>query len=350
MAAEHAPPPGGGAAGKPAPSVGDAGTARGESAAAQATSPTGDPVAARPDAAYGAGGATARGRRLLPSSPDLEHAPLLLGLDAAGGEHPQGPGYEDDEDLVGRMWGCVCGWRGTVRDISTRPFHPRVGDGGGLRRQRLARSDRDTRAELEDHLARSTPAPADPADAISPDVTSSIPATSVEDAAPQPLASGRPRGRRRRLTVPRDIPLAVPAVTVLPAAHDQVDGSEHHAPSEDHATSEPTVDPSEPDGSEAAPSSRGTSEPNDSLTHLKSAAGAHDGDAGEPSSVDLLEHAVARAEAARCEHAEAESALDGAVAAARKNGLSWRTIGRATGVGHREAAARWGPPGGGPSL
>ena len=85
-------------------------------------------------------------------------------------------------------------------------------------------------------------------------------------------------------------------------------------------------------------------------THLPPAAADHDPRTAEPSSVDLLENAVARAAAARCEHAEAESALDLAVAAARKNGLSWRTIGRATGVGHRAAATRWGPPGGGPSL
>ena len=54
--------------------------------------------------------------------------------------------------------------------------------------------------------------------------------------------------------------------------------------------------------------------------------------------------------AARAELAAAETALDAAVAAARADGASWRTIARATGVPHREAAARWGPESAGPSL
>lgn len=341
MAAEHAPPAGGGAADEPMPAIGDGGTAPGQTAA-EATRPS--LAAVQPAAVRGDGTAPARGRRLQPSGPALEHAPLLLGLDSAGGEHPQGGEHPDDEDLVGRVWGCVCGWRGAVRDVSTRPFHPRVGDGGGLRRQRLARSDRDTRGELEDHLARSAPAAADPADAVSPDVPTSIAATSVDSAAPHGPVSGRPRGRRRRLTVPRDAPLGVPAVTASSAAHEQVDGLE------DRASSEPTVDPRGPEHSNAAPFSPATSELYDSLTHLAPAAADHDAEAGEPNSVGLLANAVARAAAARRELAEAESILDDAVAAAREDGLSWRTVGRATGVGHREAAARWGPPGRGPSL
>ncbi|WP_018333413.1 hypothetical protein [Actinomycetospora chiangmaiensis] len=39
-----------------------------------------------------------------------------------------------------------------------------------------------------------------------------------------------------------------------------------------------------------------------------------------------------------------------AVEVAREAGASWRTVARRTGVSHREAAARWGDPSGGPSL
>ena len=46
----------------------------------------------------------------------------------------------------------------------------------------------------------------------------------------------------------------------------------------------------------------------------------------------------------------AEDALAHAVNAAREAGASWRTVARHTGVPHREAAARWGDPAGGPSL
>lgn len=344
MAAKHATPPGGGVGDDPLPKAGAAGRSGGIDAASRPAGALGAGRSGGTSGAAGAPGAPGRGSRLLPSGPALEHGPLLLGLDDDGGEHPQGADYEDDESLVGRMWGCGCGWRGTVRDITGRHFHPRVGDGGGLRRKRLARNDRDSRDELETHLVRSSAAPADP-----PTLPRAVPRPSAAPTTASHLPTGpaedgpRPRGRRRRLTVPRDTPLAIPPLFDVPSAPEI---NEAEAPSENGPSVELAVaEPTNPNTAQSSPDSGGVSTPPSRLAP----APAEDG-SGERGSVERLTEAATRAEAARVELVAADAALNAAVAAAREDGLSWRTVGRATGIGYREAAARWGPPGGGPSL
>ena len=289
-------------------------------------------------------GREGRGGRLRPAPPPVAHAPLLLGIDARGGEHPQGPEHADDESLTGRMWGCVCGWRGTVRDVSTRPFHPRVGDGGRLRRQRLARSDRDVRTEFESHLARA----ARPAAPLTlPDfATQATPAagsTSLSPAAGPVAGPGRdrPRGPRRRLTLPR-----------TPAGSTRT-GADGRPCAGARTDSTGLRDRGGPGGGgrqviRRAPS-RGS--------HLPVGVGG----AAEAASLaplgpddaarnEALAAAGDRARAARDELEAADAALDALVARAREEGIGLRSIARVTGVPHREAAARWGDPDDGSSL
>jgi hypothetical protein len=278
--------------------------------------------------------------RLRPPPPTRVHAPLLLGLDPDGGEHPQGPEAPDDERLVGRCWGCGCGWRGSVRDIATRHFRPQVGDGGGLRRKRLARADRDARAELDAHLA-STAAPAAPA-------TEAAAALRDRTGEAGEGAQGR-KLRRRRLTLPRTTPdgLSTPAAAPATATSTGAAPNLSHPPAAvpDNAPecpappAEPTAEPGTAPGLvelEAPQSGEGAlaaAEPPAAGAPTPPARGA-----GE----DALAAAATRAQQARGELHAAEAALEAAVAAAREDGASWRTIARATGVPHREAAARWG--------
>ncbi len=298
-----------------------------------------------------------RGRLRPPPAPT--HAPLLLGIDPAGREHPQSPADPDDESLVGRCWGCVCGWRGPVRDVATRHFHPRVGDGGGLRRRRLARADRDARAELEHHLAAATATPPAPAAPTAP-VATATGSTSTAPAAPNGAA---PRRRRRRLTLPRTISeLDPPDATSEPEQAAEPHRDEPPRPPLRPAPEPlPTAPPGPPSVEEAADASRPAPdvtdpdpEPGPDLTGGRARDRAHEPfPTGTPSAgvgEDELAAAAERARSARAELAAAESALDAVVAAARAAGASWRTIARATGVPHRDAAARWDPAGAGPSL
>ena len=317
--------------------------------AARATGRGAGPAAPRSPRAAGRG---ERGR-LRPPPPAEVHAPLLLGLDAEGVEHPQGPEDPDDESLVGRCWGCACGWRGTVRDVATRHFRPQVGDGGGLRRRRLARADRDARSELEHHLAATTPLP----------MASSIPAVAaaVSPRGASADATGRARGPRRRLTLPRTTPPDSDASTPAPPPAGDATSIEPppaaHLPAEEPAIKPGPQPPTEPDQTtDRALTTAADAEPqpaaggrtggvlDETATPAPAAAAGAGADQG------ALAAAATRAAAARAELAAAETALNAAVAAARADGASWRTIARATGVPHREAAARWDPESAGPSL
>lgn len=298
------------------------------------------------------GGAAARnpkagerpgGPRLQPPPPE-QHAPQLLGIDAAGAEHPQGFGEPDDESLIGRVWGCVCGWRGQPRDVTTRQFHPQVGDGGSLRRRRLARADRDARPELEAHLAAARPAAAPSAAAP--------PAPPPQRERERFRASSPPR---RRLTLPRVPDNPAPA-SITPTSETSTgsgagleaqawaQGAEDvRAPDADHYRTDlraaRKADPAAAaPGEPAAFSPDGGPDPRDRAPAERGAV------------ADALSAAAAQTRQARDELAVAEQALDAAVAAARRDGASWRSIGRATGIPHRAAAARWGPPRAGPSL
>jgi hypothetical protein len=313
-------------------------------------------AAPTPDRAAGGhpGPAAARerpgGSRLRPPAPNAQpHAPRLLGIDPAGAEHPAGPGDPDDESLVGRCWGCVCGWRGRRRDITARHFHPQVGDGGSLRRRRLARADRDARPELEAHLAGAR-APQHPAagpagtDPGGPADGRGDPDPSIDAATADAERLHAPRPPRRRLTLPRAAP------------NDPTTGN----PSSDAVAAPPVVGPhSPPRAAHVAPETgSGTVEHAGRAENDLVAAAAPPpldppedlAGAGRRTADDPLSAVSARVRRARDELAAAEQALDAAVAAARRDGASWRSIGRATGLPHRRAAARWGPPSSGPSL
>ena len=301
-----------------------------------------------------------RGRLRPPPAP--AHAPLLLGLDAAGGEHPQGPDDPDDQALVGRCWGCVCGWRGRVRDVATRHFRPQVGDGGGLRRRRLARADRDTRGELENHLAATAPPP----------LASTPPAVAAASPrVPGGEATGRARGPRRRLTLPRTTTLdgdpLIPAPAPAPTPADERGGIETPGPAPAPATEPEALPLPQPPAApirdtSSAPTTAGAEPPPDPddrnggghldqpTTPAPARAAAPGSGSGEDTLTANLTSAATRARAARADLDAAETALDAAVAAARADGASWRTIARATGIPHRDAAARWDPEGAGPSL
>ncbi len=304
----------------------------------------------------------------------MVHAPLLLGLDPAGAEHPQGPGDPDDEDLTGRVWGCTCGWRGTARDITARHFRPRVGDGGGLRRQRLARADRDARGELEAHLAASTPEPdpAPPAGAARSLVPAPPRAARAADRGDPRLVTAAPRVRRRRLTLPRPSPGAADDHAPTPTP-DPGPGSGRPPENPDPAPAVPPPSPSAPATAEtsapgppatsdqARPRAAGAALPAEQQDHAEredhggedsttGAASATAGPTGPDAAERILAAAADRTRAAREELAAAEHALEAAVTAAREQGASWRTIARLTGIPHREAAARFGEGAGGSSL
>ena len=297
----------------------------------------------------GESGREGLGGRLRPAPPPVAHAPLLLGLDTEGGEHPQGPEHADDESLTGRLWGCVCGWRGTVRDVSTRPFHPRVGDGGRLRRQRLARSDRDARTELEAHLARATRPAALPAPPVP-----AVPGTPTpESVRPSPMVGtitepgrDRPRGSRRRLTLPRTPATSDPAPTPATAGPTPA-GERTPAASITEEAQDPTA------GATAGADSGGVtylSAAGEGPRWAASLASSEADDAVPGARDEALAAAAERARAARDELHAAAAALNTLVARAREHGASWRSIARATGVPHREAATRWGDRTDGPSL
>ena len=290
----------------------------------------------------GEAGREGRGGRLRPAPPPMAHAPLLLGFDPEGGEHPQGPEHADDETLTGRAWGCGCGWRGAVRDVSTRPFHPRVGDGGGLRRQRLARSDRDSRAELEFHLAGvarpsslTAPPAAPTATTDGPDMGPVLGPATGPEAIP---GRGRPRGLRRRLTLPRTPATAEPARTPTAAAA----AERERTPLASAAATAPEQAPNSSSGGPHAGDvpcipplivGRGAAVSVPSLATHDMTPSARD---------EALAAAADRARVAREELEAADASLDAVVARARREGTSWRSIARATGVPHRAASARWG--------
>lgn len=138
-------------------------------------------------------------------------------------------------------------------------------------------------------------------------------------------------------------------MTALPAAREKAE-KERDTPPERGSVAEPTDGPEEPTSLDGRRSTLEGDAAQGAPTLIEPASADEDAEVAERHSVDLLGNAVARIEAARAELASAETALDAAVAAAREGGLSWRTIGNATGLRHREASARWGPPEGGPSL
>ena len=313
--------------------------------------PAADAAVGGPAVGGGAGplGPRARPRLRLRATPlAVTHAPLLLGLDTAGTEHPLGPDDPDDESLVGRCWGCACGWRGSVRDVATRHFRPQVGDGGGLRRRRLARADRDARGELEAHLADVTatvPRPEPPP----------APGTATRPAPPAAATAGDRTGeigdgahgrtrRRRRLTLPRttsdadpSTPAGATSTAAAPSPSDPP-AAPDDAPELRAAPTDPVAEPGtapEVADPEATPSGGEALDPAEPPT------------AGPPTppargaGADALAAAATRVQRARAELHAAETELEAAVAAARAAGVSWRTIARATGVPHREAATRW---------
>lgn len=303
-----------------------------------------DPAAPAP---AGEHGREERGGRLRPAPPPVAHAPLLLGVDLEGVEHPQGPEHADDESLTGRVWGCVCGFRGTVRDVSTRPFHPRVGDGGRLRRQRLARSDRDARTELDAHLTTATrfAAPPEPPD----QATAATPATGSTHSSPagNPVAGtgrDRPRSSRRRLTLPRH-PAGSEAAPV-PTGSPMPESEPTTAASATDVSLEPTP------GATAGPVPRAVTYLSARIEPARAAllAPLETGSATSEPRDEALRAAAERARAASNELQAADAALDALVARAREEGASWRSIAKATGVPHREAAARWGDPDDGSAL
>ena len=280
----------------------------------------------------GESGREGRGGRLRPAPPPVAHAPLLLGIDPGGGEHPQGPEHADEESLTARVWGCVCGWRGTLRDVSTRPFHPRVGDGGRLRRQRLTRSDRDARVELETHLTHAI-RPVRPIEVGDPiPVASDTPPASSNT----PLTAagrGRPRGLRRRLTSP---PTGSEDASPTPSSLSALAPWEHRPSHAVDAASGAVAherDPTNPWPEDPQPSAAREGAPPRPVDAR---------DAALSVSNEALEAAAARVRVAREELDAAEAALSAVVTQSRGQGLSWRAIGRAAGVAHREAAARWG--------
>ncbi len=343
------------------------------------------PPAGQPGGQSGAG-SRAPGSRLRPPPPEQWHTPLLLGLDEAGAEHPQGPGDPDDETLIARRWGCSCGWRGTRREVTARHFHPRVGDGGRLRRQRLARSDREHRGELDAHLAAITPATPVPTAAGpgTPPPGPGAPTTATADGAGDPPIGPPPR--RRRLTLPREPdPAGAPRAGGWPRSPEPPEppaprGLTERAsaaavtsplPAPPAAGSGPgdPAHPTEPAGAESD-ARGGATDGADAMMAAGSSAPEHT-PAGQtrleetpteqtPGAVgagsrgdeggDELAAAARRVRRARDELDAAERALDAAVQAARAGGASWRAIARATGIAHRTAAARWGPATGGPTL
>jgi hypothetical protein len=261
-----------------------------------------------------------------------------------------------------------------VRDVATRHFRPRVGDGGGLRRKRLARADRDARPELDAHL-----------DAHLETATAAPPSGSPGQAAAAlppraPAGPERSRGLRRRLTLPRTSPVGDIPLGDIPLGERSAPGSAPAAqphpvqphPGETHPA-DPAPSPAQPPaprpGDEQEHRAPAIGPTGDSTTETAVAdleqhtAGGPDPDPARPPAPatartppacgpggDALAAAATRAQTARAELTAAETALDAAVAAARADGASWRTIARATGVAHRDAAARWGDDSAGPSL